>query len=770
MRISRYIAAGISATAMLGFYGCSGNIDSGVPSTASSTTEQVVNALGYIGSPKCIECHEARNPTLVSDYLAGIHVVHGTGVTAASGEACLQCHDPIGDGPLIEGRVAAANVPADGLAAVGCEGCHGNESGHYRVVYPEAATCGQCHDANHITDNPEGNNIYSDYLAGNKHSKAPTHLEAPCVKCHTDEGGRMYKDIHTVGELALVQPLDAASPIQCRTCHNAHNPDKLMLAANGTGSAQYNTCTNCHQRHDAQVGVAVTPLPGSTSTDGSSGDLIYHGGRWTRVISSTHYDNPATADIIEGYNLNPASDRVCLDCHNVHSADITINEQWARSGHGGKILEAKEAAAASQTDRTIAQVIAVRAAGADITTGAAWVEEGNAAASTSCRRCHTATGAASYLNAPASYDAAALTPAYAYLAGEQREMLYCWGCHKNNSGDVRTPGAITAGYNFNSVPAVFPTAESSNTCIACHAGRESGESVEAITDFTNVSFKNSHYLAAAGLMYVKIGYRNFVPLDTVIGTTTYGATLTSTEDGGSVSSTHRKLGTVAINGDSHNTAFFVPGNLDSAGPCVTCHMAARTDNLGKRSHTLEIDGNAFTTVCGNCHTAEGATTLTAANFKTVFVEEQAIPFQNALDLAKAKLMAVGITYDSAVYPYFFPNAALVHDSTTGVKDWTLAGAVDGQKMMGACFNINLLSHEPAAYAHARTYTRRLLYDTIDWLDNRVIDRSVSVTAIAWDPVKYTAGADANDAATTESMKYLKSYDRTSGAWKDPERP
>ena len=140
----------------------------------------------------------------------------------------------------------------------------------------------------------------------------------------------MYKDIHTVADLALVQAVDTTSPIQCRTCHNAHNPDKLLLDETKIGdvvtvSAQYNTCTNCHQRHDAQVGAEVAPLPGSTSTDGSSGDLIYHAGRWTRVISSTHYDNPATADIIEGYNLNPASNRVCLDCHNVHSADITIN-------------------------------------------------------------------------------------------------------------------------------------------------------------------------------------------------------------------------------------------------------------------------------------------------------------------------------------------------------------------------------------------------------------------------------------------------------------
>jgi hypothetical protein len=613
----------------------------------------------------------------------------------------------------------------------------------------------------HNDYHPEADNIVEDYKAS-RHYIGGVRNSSVCVRCHSDEGGRTYKNATTKDQLeTIVLPLDTASKIQCRTCHDAHNPKTLLKPATSGKSAQYNTCTNCHQRHDAQLGTELLKLAGSTSSDGYSGDLIYHAGRYGRVISSTHYDNPATTTVIEGYNLNPASDRVCLDCHNVHSADITINVQWARSGHGGKIMQAKEAAAASQTKDTLAQAVAVRAAGADATTAAPWVNEGFAGASDACKRCHTATGAASYLANPVTYDPTKLD--FTYLKTGQREMLYCVGCHKNNSGAIRTPGPITAGYKLNGALAVFPDAQSSNTCIACHAGRESGESVQAITNFTNVSFKNSHYMAAAGLMYVKAGYRNFVPLTTPIGTTTYGATLTSTDDGGAVSSTHRKLGTTAINGDSHNKAFFVPGNLDSTGPCVTCHMADRTDNKGLRSHTLEIDGNAFTAVCSNCHTSEGTTVLTPDNFLEAFVDEQAVPFQNALDLAKATLLAkYGVAYTST-YPYFYVGGV-------AVKDWTMGGTVDGEKLMGACFNINLLSRDPAAYVHARTYTRRLVYDSIDWLDDMTINRSVGATAHAWNATIYTAGATANAADTTESMKYLKAYNRTSGAWSDPERP
>ena len=69
--------------------------------------------------------------------------------------------------------------------------------------------------------------------------------------------------------------------------------------------------------------------------------------------------------------------------------------------------------------------------------------------------------------------------------------------------------------------------------------------------------------------------------------------------------------------------------------------------------------------------------------------------------------------------------------------------------MGACFNINLLNREPGAFAHARTYSRRLLYDTIDWLDNKAIDRSVSATAVA----SGLKDADGNDLFRMGAVAY-----------------
>jgi hypothetical protein len=98
--------------------------------------------------------------------------------------------------------------------------------------------------------------------------------------------------------------------------------------------------------------------------------------------------------------------------------------------------------------------------------------------------------------------------------------------------------------------------------------------------------------------------------------------------------------------------------------------------------------------------------------------------------------------------------------------------------MGACFNFNLLKREPAAYVHARTYARRLLYDTIDFLDDGVINQSVGATAIATDPATFGKGTSAYTNATlqtlspgtTPAMVYLIGWNRSTGAWNSPERP
>ncbi|QWV92471.1 hypothetical protein KP004_14845 [Geomonas oryzisoli] len=651
-------------------------------------------------------------------------------------------------------------------------------------------------------------------IATGKHASEVSTHSGTCGRCHTTEGytaflatGNSPTGNYTKTALAgnpsfngLDNAYNGSQNVSCAACHDQHgtvrnvawNPQPKDTAA--APSVEYKLCTSCHNLTDASGNVMASGLlVNGTQTVAKQ----QHYKDWYRNIASTHYDLPSTGTTasgttIEGYNVRYNSATACTDCHGhefytntngVISATPTagtIQTEWAQSGHAGKILSVKFAAFTtagnSARNRTQANNAAVQGVGVTAATGMAWEHynwddsTGTASDRKSCQKCHTATGSANYLTNPAAYNPA--NNDFSHLAqwatakvSPQNEVLYCWGCHTSaETGALRNPGAVTtADYTFKGANASFPDVGASNVCITCHGGQKSGESITALTTagntFTNVSFVNSHYMAAAGLMYVKNGYTNFIDPNTVIGTSTYGKSLTSDADGGSLTSTHRKLGTPAMATDSH-----VGGqSMIEGGPCATCHYA-------KGNHELEIGAVAFTEVCVNCHTAEGTTTLTTENFKEVFIEEQAVPFKDAIALALAKLSAnYGITYNASAYPYFYD----ARNANSAVKDWTRGGqltAAEAEKLMGACFNINLLNRDPAAYVHARTYARRLLYDTIDFLDDKTINMSTGATAIAWDAVKYVKGATALDAATTEDFKYLAGYNRTSGAWNTLERP
>ena len=421
----------------------------------------------------------------------------------------------------------------------------------------------------------------------------------------------------------------------------------------------------------------------------------------------------------------------CADCHAPNtSANAVIVDQYAESAHG------------------------------DVK-GAAWVSE--EMFNNSCAKCHSTGG---FITGGA--------PAVAFTAGGSQQVLACSGCHTNvENGEIRAKGQITVAYKsrtidtatgaFNPAAAAgFPNVgEGNNLCIACHSGRESGETVLALADTAmgNTSFKNPHYLGAAGMMYAKLAFISFTSLDTVVGTTTYGKSVIANEDGGGLTSTHRKLGTPAMAGNTNGNA----GLLVSGGPCVTCHMSTVKD------HTWEINANSFNQVCVNCHTEEAGTTLTAENFMELFIDEQAVPFNDAVAVAEKELLDnYNIQYTDA-YPYFIDNSL----ATPGpAKDWTRGGALsaaEAKKLMGAALNIKLMKADPAAYAHARSYSRRVLYDTIDWLDNKIIDMSAGNTALADFPAKYVKDATAGG-TTTESFKFLAGYNRTSLVWNALERP
>jgi len=496
-------------------------------------------------------------------------------------------------------------------------------------------------------------------------------------------------------------------------------------------SPQFNTCTACHQLIYAD-GTAI--LTGETpdsyhATSHSTGEIEYE-----RNIVDTHAAVPGDLrgnwkyDGSERYNfpneplifVNKEDEHACAACHNPHAADNTANEQWARSSHGD--LDADP-----------------------------WVHY-NWKTRTDCQRCHTSTGFMNFSNAligdtvyhPEDNDFSymGLEPVDGLTTTGRNEALYCWACHADVRGSsarfttkfkdkFRDPAAnkplsleILHGYTAMSgdtiivgSPSIYDGATlewviadpgGSNVCITCHGGRENGSAVANKSDGTfdgntlkPVNVPNAHYLVAAGILYRYIGYE-YHPHDSLDGSTDYG---------NASYFAHDKIGT--LNADT--TVIEVTG---MNGPCVGCHMHANPEK--HLFSPVEHDGDTVTlvsTACAVCHDAHGHP-LDGADIK----HEEHL-FHLSLTALENMLALRNIDYKGG-HPYFSETEA---DWTTAYDGSTTLDPIIGRNNMGAAFNWNTLHHEPGAFAHNRYYTKRLIYDSIDWLDDNYLNGSVDTT-------------------------------------------
>jgi hypothetical protein len=394
--------------------------------------------------------------------------------------------------------------------------------------------------------------------------------------------------------------------------------------------------------------------------------------------------------------------------------------------------------------------------------------------------------------------------------------------------------------------AYFPDVAGSNLCIVCHSGTTEGlttalgmsdpyfaGSTAALTYTSGGVVKpkttlTPHNMPAAAVMYVKFGFTNLSTGSAGVPSAAYVASLTSDLDGGAVTSTHRKFGTSAIKADSHFSASNpAPANFLTNGPCAVCHVSG--------SHTFKIDQAAINSVCSKCHTAEnGISIATETAFINSFVDPQKEVFNNAVllgatvvnakvaaynatpaGIATPLVFAVGIDPENSTQPgkvVFYTtfktggtynaegalnvNSAAITDfskaaialgySTTGYVAGTYSD-LGFQKFLGALSNIAFLAKDQGAFAHARTYSRRLIYDSLDFLDDGSLNMSVGAKAVSLSSDAtsavaglYTKGTNAYNSTgaaittpysgTSESMLFLIGWNRTSGAWTAPERP
>jgi hypothetical protein len=126
--------------------------------------------------------------------------------------------------------------------------------------------------------------------------------------------------------------------------------------------------------------------------------------------------------------------------------------------------------------------------------------------------------------------------------------------------------------------------------------------------------------------------------------------------------------------------------------------------MGGKNHKFSVlsdDGLSIRSqaLCDTCHTSHGLMTVTT-------IEEEKAGYVDALKLTVAyvKNTIVGGNYQHA------PIAS----STLTMNDY---GALQ-----------NSVITDAGAFAHNSKYIKRLLFDSIDWLDNGVLDGTITINA------------------------------------------
>jgi hypothetical protein len=324
-----------------------------------------------------------------------------------------------------------------------------------------------------------------------------------------------------------------------------------------------------------------------------------------------------------------------------------------------------------------------------------------------CARCHSTPGHVDYVADGVVVDDAPLGT-----------VVECFACHAQY--DLFSSTATRHADILNNPalePVAFPSGatatlgNSSNICAACHQGRESGLSVDAATpnttvqspvDYDSFSFISRHYYAAAAIYF-----------------------------GTEVTAAYEYAGQTYLG--KHGFGSHPLGLRD----CRGCHLRGVAD------HTFEVQIGD----CIGCHTG-------ITDFEDVG-KPFGIPntdydgdgvggsFQDEIDGMRALLYAAMQSYArfglpnyspliyAGNYPYWFhdtnDNGLVDPGENVGFGPSANAYGDFDRTLLAAAYNYKA-ADDPCSDIHNYRYTLQTLYDSADWLDDGVLNGSVTGTS------------------------------------------
>jgi len=558
---------------------------------------------------------------------------------------------------------------------------------------------------------------------------SPTTAGSGCPKCHDALNTYTYTDVTSTIKTATLTKNNTGLPRPVIACESCHGLGNLHADNGGTGpiefiatsytqttlgqitvSGQFMTCTKCHMLLNSDGTGTTVP---QHFTDHATGALTPD-----ENIVDTHFALPgiysasgSNSRTISGYAMDFSNQKVCTNCHNPHGT-ADINRDWAASAHADKTTPGAWSHYNHSCDGDAAHRLSCGPTDTSIRPNDRRY----------CQRCHTTSGFVAYADALASGNTtlaknihAGLASQITFTTGWKPEMLECNGCHTDNRGSIRNPGAFKTTYDYwvrpqgtpSGTPEItwgsadyqYPNEGTSNVCIPCHSGRTNGDSIHSLNtagqpttaDFTNLKSANSHDFPTAGIMFTAIGYE-----------------YAGRDYANPSSYVHDKIGTAAV------------PNTGTGGPCVGCHMyrsGATASHLFTNVNTFGSGTSAVTTVssavCFECHPGSSSSL-------GEILDAESSAYQDAQSAVK----------------YCLTTGTTSTNYKTSGGNWLSPGDSDktgngtGKNNLGAVFNIGSLGNEPGAFVHNSKYVKRLMYDSIDWVDDNTLNNSAGKTLSA----------------------------------------